>query len=178
MLRYLIGTPNLTLLNSGSSRWPVGITGDQKLFKSPLGVNSVWQISLKKILFYLFIFRERGREEEREGEEHQCVVASCMPPTGDLICNPHMCPDWESNWQPFGSQAGTQSTGPNQPELRQISWFSLLNSSIFRYLVQPKAQEIPVLLSLPYLWPQQDLLFPKYAYIPQPLLMISTATII
>ena len=31
----------------------------------------------KKILF---IFRERGREGEREGEKHQCVVASCTPP--------------------------------------------------------------------------------------------------
>ena len=25
--------------------------------------------------FYLFIFREQGREGEREGEKHQCVVA-------------------------------------------------------------------------------------------------------
>ena len=25
----------------------------------------------------LFIFRERGREGDREGEKHQCVVASC-----------------------------------------------------------------------------------------------------
>ena len=31
-----------------------------------------------------------------------------MPPTGDLACNPGMCPDWESNQWPFGSQAGTQ----------------------------------------------------------------------
>ena len=29
--------------------------------------------------FYLFIFRERGREEEREGENYQCVVASHAP---------------------------------------------------------------------------------------------------
>ena len=29
-----------------------------------------------------FIFRERGREGEREGEKHQCVVASHMPPLG------------------------------------------------------------------------------------------------
>ena len=61
--------------------------------------------------FHLFIFRERGREGEkegeREGENHQCVVAFCVPPTGDLACNPGMCPDWESNRQPFGSQAGT-----------------------------------------------------------------------
>ena len=26
--------------------------------------------------FYLFIFRERGKEGEREEEKHQCVVAS------------------------------------------------------------------------------------------------------
>ena len=25
-------------------------------------------------IFYLFIFRQRGREGEREGEKHQCVV--------------------------------------------------------------------------------------------------------
>ena len=33
--------------------------------------------------FYLFIFRERGKQGEREGEKHQCVVASHTPPTGD-----------------------------------------------------------------------------------------------
>ena len=60
--------------------------------------------------FHLFIFRERGREGEREGEKHQCVVAFHTPPTGDLARNPGMCPDWESNRQPFGSQASTQST--------------------------------------------------------------------
>ena len=37
--------------------------------------------------FYLFIFREV------KGGEHQCVVASRMPPIGDLARNP----DWESN---------------------------------------------------------------------------------
>ena len=45
----------------------------------------------------LFIFRERGREGEREGEKHQCVVASHLSPTGHLARNPGMCPDWESN---------------------------------------------------------------------------------
>ena len=38
-----------------------------------------------------------------------------MPPTGDLACNQGMCPDWESNLRPFGSQAGTQSTEPHHP---------------------------------------------------------------
>ena len=34
---------------------------------------------------------------EREGEKHQCVVASHTPPTGDLAGNPGLCPDWEPN---------------------------------------------------------------------------------
>ena len=38
--------------------------------------------------FILFIFRQRGREGEREGEKSQCVVASRAPPTGDLAHNP------------------------------------------------------------------------------------------
>ena len=50
-----------------------------------------------KDFIYLFIFRRRGREGEREGVKHQCVVASHAPPTEDLACNPGMCPDWESN---------------------------------------------------------------------------------
>ena len=33
--------------------------------------------------FIFFIFRERGREGEKEGEKHQWVT-SCMLPTGDL----------------------------------------------------------------------------------------------
>ena len=65
----------------------------------------------------LFIFRERRKEGEREGEKHQCVVASCMPPTRDLVCNPGMCPDWESNRRLFGSQASTQSNELHQPGL-------------------------------------------------------------
>ena len=64
----------------------------------------------------LFIFRERGKEGEREGEIH-CLVASRMPPTGDLACNTGMCPDWESNEQPFGSRVSVQSTEPHQPGL-------------------------------------------------------------
>ena len=82
--------------------------------------------TLGSILFFLilfiypgilFIFRQRGREGLREGEKHQCVVASRMPPTRDLASNPGMCPDWESNWQHPSSQAGTQSTEPHQPGL-------------------------------------------------------------
>ena len=55
-----------------------------------------------------------GREGEREGEKHQCVVASHTPPTGDLACNPGMRPDWKLNQWPFGLQAGAQSAEPHQ----------------------------------------------------------------
>ena len=61
-------------------------------------------------------------EGEREGEKHQCVVASQASPTGDLALNPGTCPDWELNQQLFGSQAGTQSTDPQQPEAFLLSY--------------------------------------------------------
>ena len=45
------------------------------------------------------------------------LLASRTPPTGDLACNPGMCPDRESNQRHFGLQAGTQFTEPQQPGL-------------------------------------------------------------
>ena len=68
---------------------------------------------------YLFIFRERGREWEREGEKHWSA-ASPTPPPGDLAHNPGMCLDQDLNQQPFGSQASAQSTEPHQPGLHHI----------------------------------------------------------
>ena len=59
------------------------------------------------LLLFKILFLERVREGEREGAKHQCVVASHAPPTEDLARNSGMCPDWESNQQPFDSQAGT-----------------------------------------------------------------------
>ena len=50
------------------------------------------EVCLVRFFFFkiLFIFREEGREGEREEEKHQCVVASHAPPTGDLAHNPGM----------------------------------------------------------------------------------------
>ena len=45
------------------------------------------------------------------------VAYSRAPPTGDLAHNPGMCPDWESNPRPFGSQARAQSPELHQPGL-------------------------------------------------------------
>ena len=73
----------------------------------------------KPLLVYLFIFREKGRDDERERnidvqEIHQ-LAASHTPPTRNLAYNPGMCPNQVSHWPPFSSQAGAQSTEPHQP---------------------------------------------------------------
>ena len=113
----------------GAPRKPCDLTG--KTFQTTMQWKEPWTISILVtsgvwphllgqdsssffFKFYLFIFREREREGKREGEKHQCVVASHMPLTGDLACNQGTCPDWESNRRPFGSQASTQSTEPHQ----------------------------------------------------------------
>ena len=66
---------------------------------------------------YLFLEREDGKE--KEGEKH-LLVASHTPPTGNLSCNPGMCPDQESNQWPFCSQTCTQFPEPHQPGLEII----------------------------------------------------------
>ena len=84
------------------------------------GIGNAW---VGRVAAYLFIYRKRRREGEREGEGYQCArdvqeklsVPSYTPPTGDLAHNPGMCPNQESSQQPFGSQANTQSTEPPQP---------------------------------------------------------------
>ena len=52
-------------------------------------------------IFYLFLERGEGREKEKERninvrEIHQ-PIASHIPPTEDLVCNPGTCLDWELN---------------------------------------------------------------------------------
>ena len=67
-----------------------------------------------KLFIYLFLGRGEGRDTDK-GEKHQCVVASCVPSTGDVAHNPDMCPDWKSYQRPFASQSSAQSTKPHQP---------------------------------------------------------------
>ena len=81
-------------------------------------LKSKCPLFFKDLFIYLFIFRERGGEGERGGEKHQCAVAFQVPSTGDLACNPGMCPHWKSNRRPCGSQASAQPTEPHQPELK------------------------------------------------------------
>ena len=65
-------------------------------------------------------------------------------PVLDLAPNPGMRPDWESNWRPFGSQAGTQSTEPHQPRHFQVSktafskwyYFDVNKDSSYKFFLQ------------------------------------------
>ena len=65
--------------------------------------------------FHLFIFREREEERERNinVREKHWLVASFMPLTWDMAHNPGMCPDQESNRQPFALWEA-QPTEPHQ----------------------------------------------------------------
>ena len=78
---------------------------------------------LHSFLFLFLKIREREREGEREGEKYQCVAVFLCAPSWGLACNPGMYP--ESNQQPSGSQAGTQSTEPHQPGLMCTTFHSL-----------------------------------------------------
>ena len=79
-------------------------------------------------MVYLFTFKEKGREGEREGEQHQFgrdTLTGCLSHAlmWDLARNPGTCPDWESNWRPFCSQAAAQPTEPHQPGLYYLLFY-------------------------------------------------------
>ena len=78
---------------------------------SPAGFGHFFSFFRKR--FYVFIVRERVRGREGEGNINVWLPLTHLP-TGDLARNPGMCTGWESNRQPFGSQARAQSTGPHQ----------------------------------------------------------------
>ena len=62
--------------------------------------------------FYLYSFREKGKEGEREGEKHRWgreTSIGCFNPA----CYSAICPDQELNRQPFGLQDNAQPTEPH-----------------------------------------------------------------
>ena len=80
-------------------------------------------LKIFKMYFINFLERVEGRKKDKERntnawEKHRLVVSYTLP-TGNLAHNPAMCPDWESNRQPFSSQTGAQSTEPHQPGKNQ-----------------------------------------------------------
>ena len=59
---------------------------------------------------YVFLERGEGREKERERNINVWLLLALLQ-LG--TSPPDMCPNWELNQWPFGSQAGTQSTEPH-----------------------------------------------------------------
>ena len=88
-------------------------------------------------IFYLFLERGEGRKRERNINAWEIYrsIASRVPPTGHLACNPGMCPDWESNQRFFGCQASTQSTEPHQPRL-VLSFVRTLSNCLPKWIYQ------------------------------------------
>ena len=91
------------------------------------------------------------------------MIAFHAPPTGDLACNPGMCPNWESNQQQFGSQAGTQSTEPYQPGLYKI-FLLLFNCSCpyFSPIVLPCPAHPPLVFIPVWSWDKVSIIFTHY----------------
>ena len=87
---------------------------------------------------FIYLFLGRGEEREKERGRNidvwdKQLVVSCMPLTGDLAHNADLCPDWESNQQPFGLQAGAQFTEPHQPGqdfLKKNVYFQICNLNL------------------------------------------------
>ena len=71
--------------------------------------------------FFFFFFKFRGAGREKERERNIDGLPLIRTPAGDLACDPAcdpgMCPDGESNCQPFSLQGNDQPTEPHQPGL-------------------------------------------------------------
>ena len=82
-----------------------------------------WNVFEKSFFkrFYLLIFREWGKEGEREWEkyQHERETSICCfshrSPTWDLACHPGFCPDQESNQRLFALWDDAQPTEPHWP---------------------------------------------------------------
>ena len=79
-----------------------------------------WNFLKCFLQYFIYLFLERGERRENERRRNIRVWLPLMcPPLGtqQQAHNPGTWPDWESNWQRFGSQDSTQSTEPHQPGL-------------------------------------------------------------
>ena len=57
-------------------------------------LHTIWFSGSSGCFLFLFIYFYREGKGRRIVRETQCVVASCMPPTGILAYNPGMCPKY------------------------------------------------------------------------------------
>ena len=64
--------------------------------------NEEYFLSLKKLLYFIYLFLETGerKEKKRERNVNVWLPLTQLPPTalGDLARKPGLCPNWEPNW--------------------------------------------------------------------------------
>ena len=86
---------------------------------------SVIQV-LCPFLYFFNLKRREGRGKERKRNidvrEKRQLASLLHTPTEDQTCHPGMCPDWESNEQPFCLRDDAQPTEPRRPR-PSISFF-------------------------------------------------------
>ena len=87
--------------------------------------NASFYLNCKFVLYFsffqkdfIYLVLDKGEGKEKDMERNINVwLPLAHTPSGDLAHNPGMCPDRESNGQPFDSQDGAQSTEPHKPGL-------------------------------------------------------------
>ena len=90
----------------------------EKIMKKPFLVKAAYFLYI--ILFlkdFIYSFLERGEGREKEGQKHQCEVASHVLPTGDLACNPGPKPP--STEQPDQCPCCRRATKPKSTDSEQ-----------------------------------------------------------
>ena len=96
----------------------------------------VW--AFKKYFIHLFQREWRGgRKRGRKSSVCWCLLCAPTSPA----CNLGMCPDWESNWRPFGHRCGTE---PHQPGLK----FRLLRSSWSNQVINKESSDLSSVCSV------------------------------
>ena len=87
------------------------------------------------IFYFINLFLERGEGKEKKRVRNMNVwLPLTHPLLGSLSHNPGMCPDWESNQQPFGLQAGTQPLSHPSQGLWSILIFVKGVRSVSRFI--------------------------------------------
>ena len=80
-------------------------------------------IVFKLLFIYLFLEKGEGGEKERERNINVWLPLAHLP-LGTWPAAQACARDWELNQQPFGLQAGIQSTEPHQPGLNSLFLFN------------------------------------------------------
>ena len=78
---------------------PSPLTSGNYLVTNFFSLTAFKPLSFLKRFYFIYLQTE-GKGGRKRGRETS-VWLPRVPPTGDMACNPGMCPDWEFNQQPL-----------------------------------------------------------------------------